>query len=129
MNRGRKNKRKYNGYHTTALGLQPQYLDKEPTDSAWFQSWMAGAAVTIAVLFFFNLVKLPSPLDVIFLWLVCLFGGGISFSWLWHWNADRAYARSTGKGKNKRGVERLDEDNYAPPLTPEELEGSTVQVN
>jgi hypothetical protein len=130
-NRGRKHKRNYNGYYTTAAFIQPQYLEKERTPSSWLQSWTVGAAITIAALFFFNLVKLPSPLDVILPWLVCLFGGGISISWLWQWNADRAFARNTGTSSTtgKHKPERLDEDSYAPPVTPEELEGITIQVN
>jgi len=130
----RRNKR-YNNYNSQSAFLGQPYLEEEQTDTGWLQSWAIGAVLTGAALIFFNLIKLPSPLDVILPWLVCLLGVFIVLSWLWQWNADRAFARRTslpvaGKGADlSKTPERLNEDYFASPITPAELEGSTIRVN
>ena len=127
----RKNKR-YNNYNSQSAFLgQLPYVEEEQTDTGWLQSWAIGAGLTGAALIFFNLIKLPSPLDIILPWAVCLFGVVIACSWLFHWNADRAHARRTSlpvAGKPAGAKERLDEDYYASPLTPDELEGSMIPI-
>ncbi len=127
----RRNKR-YNAYNSQSAFLgQLPYVEEEQSGAGWLQSWAIGAGLTGAALIFFNLVKLPSPLDVILPWLVCLLGVFIVLSWLWQWNADRAHARRTSlpvAGKPTGLKERLDEDYYASPLTPAELEGSMIPV-
>ena len=134
----RRNKR-YNNYNSQSAFLgQLPYLEEEQTDTGWLQNWVIGAVLTGAALLFFNLIKLPSPLDVILPWAVCLFGVVIACSWLFHWNADRAFARRTslpGAGKPvavtkiTSPADRLDEDCYVPALTPEDLRGNTIPVN
>jgi hypothetical protein len=132
----RRKRNKYNYYNSQAAALGLPYVEERPAPS-WWQNWAIGAALSIIVLIFCNLVKLPSPLDVALPWFLFILGGVCAVSWLWQWNADRAYARrshepmvTSGKSKARgNGVERVDEDFFALPLTPAELDGGIIPVN